>query len=421
MSSNTFAYLIVAFIAFLEGGEFSVLFASFLMRFADLDLMILAGTLVGTFILSDMLWYRYGYALYRLPVLRHVEPLMENLDQRIRTKPFLVALVARFSYGIHHATLARYRRNGVSVGRMFLYILGTLSVWLAVVSMVVAGFSLLSPAVGGVFRYVEFLFTLGFVIFFFTELGLSARLRRTPSVLDHAYGFVTLLAMRAGGLVRYFYGVLLGAVFLLIVSTPLMVREGLGPITEEGVEILILLTLGFVGLVVYRSYEHRLLSVQDTLLDMSKHVGALNLQAVQLEAMYRQFAHLPENKRELTRLLGNLNANVLAAVDVPWVLTRVVECNNGRTLTEHLATRADVEQVPQPTVSNKVLLGQARPRGYYVYRSEHENLPVRAACAVPRRTLSRHQELVLRTAVNSVAMVYMVFKAQEAGREEEQA
>jgi hypothetical protein len=157
-------------------------------------------------------------------------------------------------------------------------------------------------------------------------------------------------------------------------------------------------------------------AVQDTLLDMSKHVGALNLQAVQIEAMLKEFTHIPENKRDLSRLLTKLNTNILATVDAPWVLTRIVDMD-GRTQTEQCTTRHDRHDLPMPMVSNRAILGETRPRGYYLYRSEHRNLAVRVACAVPHRSLNRHQELVVRTAVNSLAMVYLVFLAQHIERE----
>ncbi len=408
----TIAYILLALVTLIEGGEFALLFAGFLLHLGAIELgMGIAVTLV-MLVVGDLLWYGYGYALYQIPLLKRASGHMGKLDERIRTSPFAVAMLARFSYGTHRLTISRYRHNGITLPRMFGVSLGTILPWMLVVGTIVVALGQLLPGIAHVFRFGEALLAIGFVAFFAAEIGVTSRIRNATHLLN---GLVVSSLIPATAWNKRFtiaYGFVLSVLFILLILTPLLIRAGISIFTEEGLEVAMLTVLSLVGLAVYRAYVARLQVVEDKYQDMVRHVGALNLQTVQVDAMFNELTRIPENKRDFRQLLDSLHTNILAAVDAPWVMTRVIDAQTGRTLTEQSTVRAKQSKDSIPEISNKVLLGRGGIAHCSTYRSDHRNTFVRAICVVSARSLNHHQEVVVRMAVNNIALLYLIYTSR---------
>ncbi len=404
-------YLLLFSVTLVEGGEFALLFAGFLLRVSGASIGPASAVIFAALIAGDLLWYRYGYVLYQIPILNRAERTFSRLDQRIREHPTMVAIIARFSYGTHRLTIARYRTQGVSLGTMLVASLASVVPWMLVVSLVVVALQSAAAWAGHVFRFAEIILAFGFGLFFFAELRVSAYIRSMFDMLTDVV--VDLLVPKRMWTQRFIalYGLALIGLLLLIIVTPLLVRDGISVFPEEAVEMMLLTIISLIGVLVYRAYLARLKQIEERYEHLVRHVGALNLQAVQVDALFNDLIRIPESKRDLRRTLESLNANILAAVAVPWVLTRIIDLSTGRTLTEHLFTRPGATDTP-PELGNKLLLSGQRIKGCYAHASDHRNTYVRAVCVVPTSALNDQQHVVIRAAVNSIALLYLVMSSR---------
>jgi membrane protein DedA with SNARE-associated domain len=406
-----FAYLVLSSVAFLEGGEFALIFAAFLYRLSDLSLWTLLLLLSGAFLLSDLAWYRFGTYVFRIPILRRAEPFLANLDTKITKRPFVVALIARFSYGTHRILISRYRQVGIGFGRMFAILVGTFAPWIIVVGGLAFALHLTANLTGRVFRFSEIMLALGFVMLMIFETKALTRLRRSYGLLDTLRNtlrefFGTERALRIQ------YGVMLLAVCSILIATPILVRDGISFFQQELVEAALIVLSLLAGFGILTTYQKRLRDVETRYHDVTKHLGALNLQTVQVNELFKHMAHLPESKRDLRTTLARLNKNILAAVPVPWVVTRIVNIESGRTLTELATTRGNTADVHIPNIPNQALLGKKRLKGLRVLYSGQENTYVRAACVIPHDSVNAHQEVVIKAAMNSLALLYLITTSQ---------
>lgn len=206
------------------------------------------------------------------------------------------------------------------------------------------------------------------------------------------------------------YTVILTALFLVIVDTPVLIHEGYSIFSEEHLEIILLTLASTASFFIYRMYRNRLEVMEERYHELTKHVGALNLQTTQIEALFDKILELPENKRSLKRTLESLNDNILAAVNIAWVLTRIIDTRTGKTLTEQLTQRMQEEPAtPRLEISNKLLLEEHALASHTVFYSNPKNTYVSAFCVLPQSHINHHQNVVITAALNSIAVLYLVF------------
>jgi hypothetical protein len=202
--------------------------------------------------------------------------------------------------------------------------------------------------------------------------------------------------------------------FLVIVTTPVFIKEGISIFTEELLEVTILFFAVSAGFYIYRKYRKTLSKLEDQYEDLVRYVGGLNLQTVQIENMYNELTKLPKNKRDFIKTLEMLNNNILSAVPIDWVLTRIIDTHSGRTLTEKRTERGDVEPDENivSEISNKLLIGKQKIHGMNVYYSNHLNSNTLTCNVFPTTEINKHQEVLIRSAVNNINILYLIFKSE---------
>ncbi len=212
--------------------------------------------------------------------------------------------------------------------------------------------------------------------------------------------------------IRYIYFAALTVLLLLVLFTPTLIHDGFSVVTEEMLEGICLLIITIAGFIIYSSLERHLRETRSKYDDLARHVGALNLQTVQVEALFDEITKLPENKRDIKKILKSIALNVLSVITEEWVLVRIIDKASGRTLTEHIEVKdgSDTQANVIPTISNKAILTDERAKEYSVYTSRPENTRVIACCVFPTHSLNKHQEVVIKAAVNSLAIIYLVFE-----------
>lgn len=178
-------YVLLAGFTFVEGGEVALIFAGYLMHTYGLALAPVTLILFSMIMVTDFLWYRFGAHLYRLPIINRLESRLGSMDAQIAKRPFLTMLMVRFSYGLHHVTVARYRGAGIANIHMLKVLAGSSIVWLVVLGGIVATLVKMIPAAKHYVHIFEITLAFVFVGFFLFERLSTVFWRKTLQDADN--------------------------------------------------------------------------------------------------------------------------------------------------------------------------------------------------------------------------------------------
>jgi hypothetical protein len=87
-------------------------------------------------------------------------------------------------------------------------------------------------------------------------------------------------------------------------------------------------------------------TAKEKLIDSFKYIGKINVQIQEINSIYNNINIYPETKNDFKKTLNFLSERILGIVNTDWVLFRIIDRNNQRTITEHLKTRGDVSDLP---------------------------------------------------------------------------
>lgn len=171
-------YVAIGLLTAIEGGEVALFTAGYLIGTGEMMLWPTIVLVTVSLFLGDMVWYLYGSRLYHLPGIRVFNNALRGLDGHIKDRPFLVALCARFSYGLHHPLIARYRENGIGTATMARILATTGLMWLCVLGGLVIFLAEYTTEIRQYLRYVEYAFALAFVAFIAVEYTITRAVRK---------------------------------------------------------------------------------------------------------------------------------------------------------------------------------------------------------------------------------------------------
>ena len=226
-------------------------------------------------------------------------------------------------------------------------------------------------------------------------------------------------------ILQLIYSLLLVIIFCLIVTTPYIIRRGISFMEEEYIEGLLIIVLSAIGYGIFKLYQGELkkfakklsqarydnMSLEDKLLDSFKYIGTVNVQISAIKSMLGKLQKYPVNKKEMKQVMELLGSTVLNLVPVDWVLLRIVDTKQLRTIRELSQTRGSAI-LPRHEVSNKNLIeGQSNLR-YTVITSSQDNMTIKGFCIFPRVGLTTEQETMLKAVVNQLEMLFIIFDSR---------
>ncbi|MFH0852780.1 MAG: hypothetical protein V1845_04250 [bacterium] len=217
--------------------------------------------------------------------------------------------------------------------------------------------------------------------------------------------------MKSENLLRNIYIALMIVLFALIVSTPILVDQGISILDEEIKEMVeagMLFVLVFVGFVIYFVYKRRLKQRERQLDETLSYIGAVNLQVDQVKSIFDTLIKYPESKKDFRYLFESLANKALAGVNGDWVLFRIIDTISGKTLSEYSAARGSAVLL-KCEISNKDLLKNKNLDGCWAIASMQENFGIKVFCIMPVESVSENQEVLLKAIVNNLGMLYLIF------------
>jgi hypothetical protein len=231
-------------------------------------------------------------------------------------------------------------------------------------------------------------------------------------------------------LIKGGYLTLLTLLFALIISTPyLITKDALVRhhilIEEEFVEGFLIAGLLVVSYFVlglyreelnnYRNYIKELslkkADVESRLSDAFKYIGAVNIQVEEIQSIFSLLKEYPKDKKDFKNTFRFLSEKVLCIVKVDWVIFRIINMDSLRTVSEYSETRGNIVLLKH-NISNKSVVTTESINGFSIISSDQTNLIIKMFCIVPSEELTTTQKNLIKTIVNTLEMLFIVFTSQ---------
>jgi len=210
-------------------------------------------------------------------------------------------------------------------------------------------------------------------------------------------------------LLKNFYLAVGSVLILLIIATPELVRGPIGSFDEELAEVILITLLFLFCFLVYYLYHLEVKKNREQLNAALIHIGSINIQVSQIKSIFSDIKKYPENKDDFRHILKLLANKVLGAVNVEWVLFRIIQTDSLKTLVELDETRGGSEEARRYNFSNRILCAGKNAQGCSVFESTQNNSNVRAFCVLPGNAVDENQKILIQAIADNLGMLYLIF------------
>ena len=219
------------------------------------------------------------------------------------------------------------------------------------------------------------------------------------------------------------YMLTLSLLFTVVAATPLFIRGHVSltnnfVLEEDALEALLIATLLGLAYIVHRAYRRELENLKKSNVGLTKshseafkYIGTVNVQLQKLWAIFSGFQRYPETKAEFQRILSSSALNARGVVNTEWILIRIINQNNFRTITEHWEFFAEATY-PHVRISNRALVEGTTIAGFSIVCSCRNNLDVNVACIIPVKALIREEKILIEAIVGELEMLFIIFTLQ---------
>ncbi len=217
---------------------------------------------------------------------------------------------------------------------------------------------------------------------------------------------------------RKIFFILLALDFILTAITPLLVKRPFFGISEEVMEVsvlILLLTLAFLVNFLYLREFKRLkryqVNLEDRLQDTFKYIGSVNLQMEEMRQAFANFKKYPENKKDIRTVFVYFSEKILGMVNADWVILRLIDIKTGHTIREDKFTRNNQRMASGKFDNREILEGKCKLDSCTIIKSDQENLNIKACCIIPTKLSNNDQEFFVRSMINQLEMLFIVFSS----------
>jgi len=226
------------------------------------------------------------------------------------------------------------------------------------------------------------------------------------------------------------YLTILALLFLCVIYTPHLIKHSLiinGNliIEEEFTESILIIILIMAGYLTVRLYKREIDKkereldllkadkdgVENRLLDAFKYIGAINVQIQEIKAVFSSEKKYPENKKDFKNILTFLAQKTLGIVNADWLIFRIIDASNLKTLREHHETRGNTLLLKHE-IGNKDLVSNGSLDGFSVVQSNQESFNIKVFCVIPSDHLQEEQKILVKAIVNELNMLFLIFNSQ---------
>ncbi len=223
---------------------------------------------------------------------------------------------------------------------------------------------------------------------------------------------------------RIYFGLLV-VLYLLIIFTPLFIKSGISFIREEFIEasiISLLIIISYYVLILYRKevaknlkklkeLEHKKENLEERLTEAFKYIGAINVQINEIRSAFAALSKYPESKKDYKYIMQFFGQKILGMVNADWVLLKIVDVSDYKTLREHVEVRGGAALLKY-SFTNKDLVDGEVPDCYSIVRSSQENFTIKTICLLPIKRIDKEPKVMIQAIVNQLEMLFLIFASQ---------
>lgn len=204
---------------------------------------------------------------------------------------------------------------------------------------------------------------------------------------------------------------------LSVVGTPLL-RLRLFNLSESfsaSLIIAILFILLALLLGVYfkevEKYKKTQEDLEERLRETFKYIGSINLQLEEMKKVFSNFNKYPESQKDIQAVFTHIAEKILAIIPTDWVLLRIMELDQGKTLHEYFVSRGN-KRVEKIKLENQELLnGDCSIEGCSIVTSQQNNFNLKAFCILSTEAKDKNQQFMITSAINQLEMLFIIFNS----------
>jgi len=98
----------------------------------------------------------------------------------------------------------------------------------------------------------------------------------------------------------------------------------------------------------------------------------------------------------------------LGIINSDWVLFRIIDTDNNKTLSEYCQTRGE-KIISKQGISNKSLIENKLPKNYLIIESTPENFKIKTYCIILKGNIAENQIVLIKTITSNLSMLYLIF------------
>jgi len=204
---------------------------------------------------------------------------------------------------------------------------------------------------------------------------------------------------------------------LSVVGTPLL-RLRLFNLSESfsaSLIIAILFILLALLLGVYfkevEKYKKTQEDLEERLRETFKYIGSINLQLEEMKKVFSNFNKYPESQKDIQAVFTHIAEKILAIIPTDWVLLRIMELDQGKTLHEYFVSRGN-KRVEKIKLENQELLnGDCSIEGCSIVTSQQNNFNLKAFCILSTEVKDKNQQFMITSAINQLEMLFIIFNS----------
>ncbi|HEX7410993.1 MAG TPA: hypothetical protein VF298_02510 [Bacteroidales bacterium] len=208
-----------------------------------------------------------------------------------------------------------------------------------------------------------------------------------------------------------------------LISGPLHITEKL-IIEEETIEGSLLGILFVLSILILNLYKHEVnkhkelinkinidkKKVEKRLIDSDQYIGMINVQIQEIKSIFNNINKYPESKDDLKKTFQFFGERVLGIVNANWVLFRIINNTNHRTLSEQFETRQGYTY-DYPHISNKMIIENQLVLPFTFVISNPQNLNILVFCVIPVEKISNDQLVFIQAIINELTKLFVILNS----------
>jgi hypothetical protein len=150
--------------------------------------------------------------------------------------------------------------------------------------------------------------------------------------------------------------------------------------------------------------------VENRLFDSEQYIAILNVQTQEIKSIFNSIDKFPETKDQLKKAFSFFGSRVIGIVNSDWVLFRIIDSNNQRTIFEHFATRPGYSD-HYPHVSNKMMIEKQSISPFLYVDSNPKKLNILVFCIIPADKIANDQQIFIQAINNEITKLFVIMNS----------